>query len=118
MYGRSLYGNREISRSTTGLWPSGPHREGDEPKPVMHEREKSDPAIVAKKPSNEAGRPDEEMVEPRAGAEENALQGGMPRTPSRTGMSPGLERVRQVAKVIPGPAPASPSPIQGGSRMP
>ena len=35
MYGRSLRGNREISRPTTGLEPSGARREGDEPKPAM-----------------------------------------------------------------------------------
>ena len=59
-------------RSTTGLWPSGPRREGDEPKPAMHEREKSDPAIVATKPANAPARAEAERVEPRAGAEENA----------------------------------------------
>ena len=32
----------------------GPHREGEEPKPMMHGREKSDPAIVAVKPANKA----------------------------------------------------------------
>src|SRR6202008_2824276 len=32
--------------------PTGPHREGEEPKPMMHGREKSDPAIVAVKPAN------------------------------------------------------------------
>ena len=32
MCGRSLYGNREISRSADGhLVPQGPHREGEEP---------------------------------------------------------------------------------------
>ena len=31
MCGRSLRGNRDISRSTTGRWPSGPRREGEEP---------------------------------------------------------------------------------------
>ena len=38
----------------------------------MNGREKSDPAIVARKPTNEAGRPAEEPVERRAGAEGNA----------------------------------------------
>ena len=90
---------------------SGPHREGDEPKPMMHGDEESDSAIVAVKRTNEAGRPAEEFVEPRAGAKENAQQGGTPRTPSRQGASHGLERVRQTANV-------SPSTIQGGSRMP
>ena len=32
----------------------GPHREGEEPKPMMHGREKSDLAIVAVKPANKA----------------------------------------------------------------
>ena len=32
----------------------GPHREGEEPKPMMHGREKSDLVIVAMKPANKA----------------------------------------------------------------
>jgi hypothetical protein len=32
----------------------GPRREGEEPKPMMHGHEKSDPAIVAMKPANKA----------------------------------------------------------------
>ena len=39
-----------------GMPRSGPHREGEEPKPMMHDREKSDSAIVAMKPTNKAGR--------------------------------------------------------------
>jgi len=31
MCGRSMFGNREIFGATTGRWPSGPHREGEEP---------------------------------------------------------------------------------------
>ncbi len=73
----------------------GPHREGDEPKPMMHGGEESDSAIVAMKRANEAGRPAEEPVEPRAGAKENAVEGGTLRTPSRQGASHGLDRVRQ-----------------------
>ena len=70
---------------------------------MMHEREKSDPAIVAVKPANTAGRPEMaratvEQVEPRAGAEENATQDGTYRTPSRADVSPGLERVRQATR--------------------
>jgi hypothetical protein len=42
MYARSLYGNREVSPLTGGASRSGPHREGAEPKPVMHDGEKSD----------------------------------------------------------------------------
>src|SRR5260370_469285 len=41
---------------------------------MMHEREKSDPAVVAVKPVNAAERSAAESVEPRAGAEGNASQ--------------------------------------------
>jgi group II intron reverse transcriptase/maturase len=75
-----------------------PHREGQKPKPVMHGGEKSDRAIVAVKLANEARSRAKEQVEPRARAKENAPQDGMPRTPSRSSVSPALERVRQVAK--------------------
>ena len=89
---------------------SGPHREGDEPKPMMYGDEESDSAIVAVKRTNEAGRPAKEFVEPRAGAKENAEQGGTLRTPSREGASHGLARVRQAVRFA--------ANIQGGSRMP
>src|SRR3977135_3208558 len=46
-----------------------PHREGDEPKPMMHEHRKSDIAIVAVKPANKAERSAAELVEPRAATE-------------------------------------------------
>jgi len=93
-------------RTETGrsrLWPSayagGPHREGAEPKPMKHEGEKSDPAIVAVKLANAVGQPDGERVERRAGAEENAGQDGTLRTPSRSGASHGLDRVRTAARL-------------------
>jgi hypothetical protein len=41
---------------------------------MMYDREKSDPAIVAVKPTNKAGQLAAESVEPRAGAEGNASQ--------------------------------------------
>jgi group II intron reverse transcriptase/maturase len=77
---------------------TGPRREGEEPKPTMNGHEKSDLAIVAAKPTNEAGRPGEEPVEPRAGTEGNAEQTDTLRTPSREGASHGLDRVRQAAR--------------------
>jgi hypothetical protein len=40
---------------------------------MMHGHEKSDPAIVAVKPSNKAERSAAELVEPRAGTEGNAV---------------------------------------------
>jgi hypothetical protein len=38
---------------------------------MMYDHEKSDSAIVAVKPTNKAGQPAAELVEPRAGAEGN-----------------------------------------------
>src|SRR3954470_23031615 len=61
----------------------GPHREGEEPKPMMHGHEKSDHAIVALKPANKAEQPTVEAsagasaaepVEPRAWTKGNADQ--------------------------------------------
>src|SRR4051812_19441672 len=76
----------------------GPRREGEEPKPMMHGHEKSDPAIVAKKPANNAGQPAAERVERRAGTEGNAGQQSTRRAQNRESVSQALERVRQAAK--------------------
>jgi RNA-directed DNA polymerase len=65
----------------------------------MRGQEKSGPAIVAAKPTNEAGRPAEEPAEPRAGAEGNAAKVDTLRTPSREGVSHGLDRVGQTARL-------------------
>src|ERR687890_161990 len=64
----------------------------------MHGREKSDPAIVATKPTNKAGRPVAEPVEPRAGAEGNASQQSTCRAQNRGSVSQALDRVRQAAR--------------------
>src|SRR6476661_7226855 len=64
----------------------------------MHDREKSDPAIVAEKPTNKAGQPAAESVEPRVGAEGNASWQNTHRTQGRERVSQALERVRQVAR--------------------
>ena len=40
---------------------------------MMYDHEKSDPAIVAVKPTNKAGQPAAELEEPRAGAEGNEI---------------------------------------------
>ena len=63
----------------------------------MHGREKSDPAIVAMKPTNNA-RPLTALVEPRAGAEGNASQQSTRRAQDRESVSQALERVREVAR--------------------
>ena len=78
----------------------GPHREGEEPKPMMHGHEKSDPAIVAEKPANKAERSAAELVERRAGTKGNAGQQSTCRTQSRTSVSQALARIRQHIAVI------------------
>jgi group II intron reverse transcriptase/maturase len=85
------------------VWPSakeagGPHREGDEPKPMMHGHGKSDEAIVAMKPANEVEQSVEESVEPRAEAKGNAIQQSAFRAQSRADASQALERIRQRAR--------------------
>jgi len=62
---------------------AGPHREDEESKPMMHEREKSDSAIVATMPANNAGRPAAERVERRAGTMGNAGQQSTRRAQNR-----------------------------------
>jgi RNA-directed DNA polymerase len=65
---------------------------------MMHGREKSDPAIVAVKPSNEAGVPVEEAEERRAGATGNADHQRTLRTQGRASVEQGLGRIRQAAR--------------------
>ena len=65
---------------------------------MMHGREKSDPAVVAEKPTNKAERSAAEPVEPRAGAEGNTRQHSMRRAQDRVSMSQALARVREAAR--------------------
>jgi RNA-directed DNA polymerase len=65
---------------------------------MMHGREKSDPAIVAVKPTNKAGRPAAEPAERRAGTEGNAGQQSTRRAQDRASVSQALDRVRQAAR--------------------
>jgi RNA-directed DNA polymerase len=64
----------------------------------MNEREKSDPAVVAVKSTNEAGRPAEERMEPRAGAKGNVGRQSTLRTQDRAGVSQALGRIRKAAR--------------------
>jgi RNA-directed DNA polymerase len=84
----------------------GPRREGEEPKPMMHGREKSDLAIVAVKPANKAkeahcGGISEvdaaESVERRAGAKGNAHQHNTYWTQSQARVTNALERIRPLS---------------------
>src|SRR5882762_9951118 len=68
---------------------------------MMHEREKSDPAVVAVKPVNNAERSAAEPVEPRAGAKGNAEQHSTCRAQYRVSVSQALERIRQVRRHSP-----------------
>ena len=77
---------------------------------MMYDREKSDLAIVAVKPTNKAGQPAAELVEPRAGAEGNASQQSTGRAQYRGTVSQALERIRQAARE----RVASPLPTRGG----
>src|SRR5215468_11903866 len=86
----------------------GPHREGEEPKPMMHGHEKSDPVIVAMKPTNKAEQPfaeqspkvptAAELVEPRTGTKGNANQQSTCRAQNRANVTQALERIRKVAR--------------------
>ena len=74
---------------------------------MMHGHEKSDPAIVAKKPANKAEQLSAERsgvepnaaepVERRAGTKGNAGQQSTCRAQSRVSVSQALERIRQTA---------------------
>ena len=70
---------------------------------MMHEREKSDPAIGAGKPTNKAKASKvadaAEPVEQRAGAKGNASGQSTHRTQGRERVSQALERVRQAARL-------------------
>jgi hypothetical protein len=65
---------------------------------MKYDHEKSDPAIVAVKPTNKAGQPAAELAEPRAGAEGNVRQQSTSRAQYRGTVSQALERIRQAAR--------------------
>jgi hypothetical protein len=81
------------------------------PKPMMHGGGKSDLAIVAAKPANEAERSAAEPVERRAGAKGNASQQSTARAQNRacrvTGAGAHTVRIKYIV----------PSHTRGGSRM-
>src|SRR5437764_10246689 len=77
---RKLGGLGSGRRYRVGAEYDGPHREGEEPKPMMHGHEKSDLAIVALKPANKAEQSAAEAEEGRTGAKGTAAQEGTQRT--------------------------------------
>ena len=66
---------------------------------MMYDHEKSDPAIVAVKPTNKAGQPAAELVEPRAGAEGNVSQQSTGRAQYRGTVSQALKRIRHFVRI-------------------
>lgn len=62
---------------------------------MMHGREKSDAVVVAMKPTNKAGQPAAELVEPRTVRERNANEQSTLRTQRRVRVSQTLGCVRQ-----------------------
>ena len=87
---------RSHGRPTTqgDLRCAGPHREGEEPEPMMHDCEKSHSAIVAAKPTNNApaSKADAaEPVEPRAGTKRKAEGQSTLRTQGRERVSQALD---------------------------
>src|SRR5438067_9828540 len=73
---RKLGGLGSGRRYRVGAEYDGPHREGEEPKPMMHGHEKSDLAIVALKPANKAEQSAAEAAEGRVAAEPEAGREG------------------------------------------
>lgn len=65
---------------------------------MMHGREKSDPVVVAAKPTNKAEQSAAEPGEPRTGTKGIAGQQSMRRAQDRGSVSQALSRVRNVAK--------------------
>src|SRR5258705_7181192 len=80
---------------------------------MMYDREKSDPTIVAVKPTNKAGQPAAELVEPRAGAEGNASQQSTGRAQYRGTVSQALKRIRHFVRIS-----RRAVTTRGGSRVP
>jgi hypothetical protein len=68
---------------------------------MMHERGKSDSAVVATKPANKAERSAAELVEQRAGTKGNADQQSTRRAQYRESVSQALGRIRQVRRQAP-----------------
>src|SRR4029453_1785055 len=79
----------------------------------MYDHEKSDPAIVAVKPTNKAGQPAAELVEPRAGAEGNVSQQSTGRAQYRVTVSQALARIRNFVRIS-----RRAVHTRGGSRVP
>ncbi len=97
MRGNSLHGNREIPVSSLVDGSRDRSGKGTPHNPDMHDTGKSDDGIVPGKSSNNGRRPAEAM-EGRPSTEGNSVQTATSPTQSGTDVSPGLQRVREVAR--------------------
>jgi RNA-directed DNA polymerase len=95
--GNSLHGNREVPSPSAGS-AADRSGKGATPKPDMHADGKSDGRVVPKKPPNNDGPPTSAEVEGRRPTKGNLLPTATPPTQSGIGVSPGLKRVREVAR--------------------
>src|SRR5260370_41981022 len=68
---------------------------------MMYDREKSDRAIVAVKPTNKTGQPAAELVEPRAGAEGDVSEQSTGGAQYRGIVSQALKRIRNFVRISP-----------------
>src|SRR5437763_12340414 len=91
---RKLGGLGSGRRYRVGAEYDGPHREGEEPKPMMHGHEKSDLAIVALKPANKAEQSAAEAAERRAAAEGKAGRQRAEQTQRQARPTQALGRIR------------------------
>jgi RNA-directed DNA polymerase len=97
MCGNSVHGNREIPEVPARVVGAGRSEKAKCRTSDMDAFGKSDGCVVPEKPSNESNS-SLEMVEGRRPTERNILKSAMPRTQSRTGMSIGLQGVREAAR--------------------
>lgn len=97
MRGNSLHGNREIPASSSVDGSGDRSGKGSHPKPDMHEAGKSEDGIVPEKLPNKGRRPAEAM-EGRPPTEGNSPPTATSPTQSGIGVSPGLQRVRELAR--------------------
>ncbi len=98
MCGNSSPGNREIPRAPEGDGPSGRSEKAQRPTSDMHAPGKSDSRVVPEKRPNKGEQTPAEVVEGRRLPEGNPPRTAAPRTQRRTSASPGLARVREVAR--------------------
>jgi len=97
MRGNSSLGNREIPESFPVDGSGDRSGKGFGPTPDMHGSGKSEDGIVPPKLPNNGRRPAEAM-EGRPSTEGNSVQTATPPTQSGIGVSPGLQRVRELAR--------------------